>query len=264
MKKDNLSIRMKNYEFNSKYFLMKRTPIAIRIDGKNFHNFTKGMDSPFDEILIETMQQTMAYLCKNIQGCVLGYCQSDEITLILIDYKNLDTSPWFNNKIQKISSISASMATLEFNRVFAKKVSFWNHQNIYYKDNDYINDKQKELYNSYIRALAKGALFDSRCFNIPKEEVTNLIYWRQRDAIRNSIQSLGLKYFSNKQILNKNSGEIKSMLLDKYNVDWHDLPSTFKWGSCCIKTEDNNWVIDNEIPVFLGDNRKYVDKLVDI
>ena len=37
------------------------------------------------------MIRTMEELCRNIQGCVFGYTQSDEITLILLDYQTLET-----------------------------------------------------------------------------------------------------------------------------------------------------------------------------
>ena len=108
--RDDLGTRMKSYyEEVPKFRLYRRTPVAIRIDGKAFHTFTRGFKKPFDEILIKTMQQTMKYLCENIQGCVLGYTQSDEITLILQDYKTLITSAWFDYEIQKICSISAKI-----------------------------------------------------------------------------------------------------------------------------------------------------------
>ena len=118
MNKDSLGDRMKTYENVTRTYLTRRTPVVIRIDGKAFHSFTKGFKKPFDDVLVETMQQTMKYLCENIEGCVLGYTQSDEITLILCDYKKLTSQAWFNNNIQKICSISASMATLAFNRFF--------------------------------------------------------------------------------------------------------------------------------------------------
>lgn len=89
---DQLGTRMKEfYEQVPKTRLMRRTPVAIRIDGKAFHTFTKGFKKPFDEVLVEAMQETTEYLCRNIQGCVLGYTQSDEITLILVDYKKLNS-----------------------------------------------------------------------------------------------------------------------------------------------------------------------------
>ena len=73
---DELGARMKEfYEEIPKTKLMRRTPVAIRVDGKSFHTFTRGMQRPFDEILIKTMQQTMQYLCENVQGTVMGYCK---------------------------------------------------------------------------------------------------------------------------------------------------------------------------------------------
>ena len=123
---DALGARMKeNYENISKTKLLRRTPVAIRIDGKAFHTFTRGFKKPFDDILIKSMEETMLYLCKNIQGCVLGYHQSDEITLILTDYKRFNSDAWFDYEVQKLCSIAASMATLAFNRIFGKKVSLF-------------------------------------------------------------------------------------------------------------------------------------------
>ena len=117
--RDNLGVRMKEfYEQIPKTKLMRRTPVAIRIDGKAFHTFTRGFRKPFDHILIKTMQETTKYLCENIQGCVLGYTQSDEITLILVDYQKLTSSAWFDYEVQKLCSISASMATMAFNKFF--------------------------------------------------------------------------------------------------------------------------------------------------
>lgn len=119
MKKiDALGERMKRYEYVTRNYLTRRVPAIIRLDGKAFHTFTRGFQKPFDEILVKTMQQTMRYLCENIQGCVLGYTQSDEITLVLIDYQKLDSDSWFGYNIQKCASVAASMATMVFNKFF--------------------------------------------------------------------------------------------------------------------------------------------------
>lgn len=278
--RDDLGTRMKTYyESVPKFRLYKRIPVAIRIDGKAFHTFTRGFKKPFDEILIKSMQQTMLYLCENIQGCVLGYTQSDEITLILQDYKTLTTSAWFDYEIQKICSISASMATMAFNKYFSENVSEW------CKDNGlatipYLNEgKDKELlkqYGIYWSAVHKGAMFDARCFNIPKEEVTNLIYWRQLDAARNSVQMVGQTYFSHKELQNKSCSDIQDMLMEKYNINWNDFPTTQKRGSCAIKVYYQNpevdikdrddirssWFIDNEIPQFKNEDRQYIEQLI--
>lgn len=93
---DDLGDRMKKYEYVTRTYLMRRTPVIIRVDGKAFHTFTRGFARPFDEVFSRSMQVTMQYLCENIQGCVLGYTQSDEITLVLIDYKELDSQVWFD------------------------------------------------------------------------------------------------------------------------------------------------------------------------
>ena len=274
---DELGVRMKeNYENIPKTKLMRRTPVAIRIDGKAFHTFTRGFKQPFDEVLIKTMQQTTQYLCQNIQGCVLGYSQSDEITLILIDYQTLTTEAWFDYRVEKLCSISASMATMAFNKFFYENVFQYNGM----ASMDMSNKKYpyKEI---YAKAIEKGAMFDARCFNIPKEEVTNLIYWRQLDASRNSVQMVGQAYFSQKELQDKSCNDIKDMLMTK-GINWNDLPTYQKRGSCCVKNKifiesngvtadvylrdisksENKWIIDTNIPIFKGEGREYIDKLV--
>lgn len=121
MVKDALGDRMKKYEYVSRTYLTPRTPVIIRIDGKAFHTFTRGFQKPFDGVLVKTMQETMKFLCENIQGCVLGYTQSDEITLVLVDYKKINSCAWFDYNIQKCASVAASMATMAFNKFFYKK-----------------------------------------------------------------------------------------------------------------------------------------------
>ena len=286
--KDDLGIRMKTYyEQIPKTKLMRRTPVAIRIDGKAFHTFTMGFQKPFDEVLIESMQKTMKYLCENIQGCVLGYTQSDEITLIIVDYKKLNSAAWFDYEVQKITSISASMATLAFNDFFKKGITKENSAfTDEWLDNGDFNPKYKDeelnkLWITHKRASEKGAMFDARCFNIPKEEATNLIYWRQLDASRNSIQMLGQVNFSHKELQNKSCNDIQDMLIDK-GINWNDLPTHQKRGSCCVRNNivistdgiteiaqlrdssesENVWIIDKEIPIFKGEGREYIDKLI--
>ena len=207
---DDLGTRMKEfYEQVPKTRLVRRMPVAIRIDGKAFHTFTRGFRKPFDHILIKTMQETTKYLCENIQGCVLGYTQSDEITLILVDYQKLTSSAWFDYEVQKLCSISASMATMAFNKYFAENVA---NEILEYKTSMVpqcveIQQEIKEYHDTLRAAVNKGAVFDARCFNIPKEEVTNLVYWRQLDAARNSIQMVGQANFSHKELQNKNTDD---------------------------------------------------------
>lgn len=286
---DELGIRMKEYyESIPKTKLMRRCPVVIRIDGRSFHTFTRGFQKPFDEILIKSMQETMKYLCENIQGCVLGYTQSDEISLILVDYKKLNSSAFFDYEVQKVCSITASMATMKFNKIFQEHIN----RILYDTDDleDYLDNGNGILYENPIKkysnslsiALDKGAMFDSRCFNIPKEEVTNYIYWRQLDASRNSIQMVGQANFSHKELQNKTCNMIQDMLMTQKGINWNDLEVYKKRGSCCVKNKiilkygeekiiaqlrdtksnENEWIIDKEIPIFKGEGREYIERLI--
>lgn len=273
---DDLGTRMKEfYEGVPKTKLMRRVPVAIRIDGKAFHTFTRGFQKPFDSILMTSMQETMKYLCENIQGCVFGYTQSDEITLILIDYQKFTSSAWFDYEVQKVCSIAASMATMAFNKFFTKNVNYFE---MTHEHDDTIN----EYCTTLVNATEKGATFDTRCFNIPKEEVANLIYWRQLDAMRNSVQMVGQANFSHKELQNKSCNEIQDMLVAQKAINWNFYPEDCKRGAACIKlppkeevidvptaTEKplrvvvnrSSWLIDKQMPI-LKENWDYINKYI--
>ena len=279
---DNLGKRMKEfYEQVPKTRLVRRMPVAIRIDGKAFHTFTRGFQKPFDKVLMQSMQETTKYLCENVQGCVFGYTQSDEITLILVDYKELDTSAWFDYEVQKLCSISASMATMAFNKFFERNAENYiqNCATDYETDGLYgKGTPEYQLCEIYIKAIEKGAMFDARCFNIPKEEVTNLVYWRQLDAARNSIQMVGQANFSHKELQNKSCNMIQDMLHEQKGINWNDFPVDCKRGAAVIKrkigtnvaaacgiagaTYETRWVIDRNMPMLKGEDRKYLDDLI--
>ena len=269
-KKDSLGDRMKeNYENRAKTYLVRRMPVIIRLDGKAFHTFTKGLKKPYDEIFHNTMNATMKYLCENIQGCKLGYTQSDEITLLLTDYDTLDTDAWFDNNVQKICSVSASMATMVFNEVFSEQY----HNKMFEEEDPTINPYFDTLFTKLNKAM-----FDSRCFNIPVEEVTNCFIWRQQDATRNAIQMLGQCNFSHKELQGKSCNDIQDMLMTQKGINFNDMPTEFKRGVCCIKEEyypdpmpgyedcpidatsaRTRWVLDKEIPIFTQD-REYISR----
>ena len=270
---DELGKRMKTfYENVPKTQLVRRMPVAIRIDGKAFHTFTKGFKKPFDEVLGRAMRETMKYLCENIQGCVLGYTQSDEITLILIDYKKLTSSAWFDYEVQKMCSIAASMATMAFNKYFIKEIE--THQMEWRfgmtPQSVEIQERHKKYIDTLYKAAEKGAMFDARVFNIPKEEVANLIYWRQLDATRNSIQMVGQANFSHSELQNKSCNQIQDMLFQERDINWNNSPTHLKRGSCCIKeyialdekSLRSYWRIDTEIPIFKGEDREYIERFI--
>ena len=265
---DDLGNRMKTYyEAVPKHRLVRRMPVAIRIDGKAFHTFTRKKKKPFDEVLGNAMVRTMEYLAKNIQGCVFAYQQSDEITLLLIDYQKLNSSAWFDYEVQKMCSIAASMATMAFNRFFVEEVE-------HYCSNEYINcagfNDVNRVYSleelktvdpalyAYHTGIVKGAVFDARVFSIPKEEATNLVYWRQLDATRNSIQMVGQAKFSHNELQGKSCNMIQDMLLTQRDINWNDYPTRWKRGVAWKRSTG----VDYDMPILKGEDRKYVDEVI--
>lgn len=257
-----LAKRMKDYEFVTRDYLMKRVPVIVRLDGVAFHTFTKGMKRPFDdEVLLEAMRLTMLELCKWASGCVFGYTQSDEITLVLTDYKTLNTEPFYGYSVQKLVSLFASKATLWFNKYFSQLVD------TVYGDKD---TKEAETYRSKVMS----ASFDCRVFNVPKEEVQNNLYWRQLDASRNSVAQVAHCYFSKTELYKKTNSDMQDMLMLQKGVNWNDFPARLKRGSCCVKKPVRKtrvvkntgeeiefiryeWNIDLEPPIF-SKNWKYI------
>lgn len=248
-----LSDRMKDYESVSDIKLTKRTPVIVRIDGKAFHTFTRGLDKPFDEILSQVMQYVCENLILSVQGCKLAYTQSDEISLLLTDWDKLTTDSYFDYRLQKVCSVIASAATMYFNKFVTQKVLAWS---------GYANSDEPEnldLFNKWQKKMGI-AMFDARAFNIPKEDVCNYFLWRQQDASRNSIQSLGQSKFSQKQLIKKSTSDIQDMLMETYNINWNDLDTKWKRGFCVYR-KDNKVLCDTEIPLFNKD-RDFIDNFL--
>lgn len=248
--KDNLGDRMKEYEVTTRFLLPRRSYVIIRIDGKAFHTYTKGFKKPFDDDLMEDMDETAKYLCKNVMGVKLAFVQSDEISLILTDFGTISTEPWFKNNIQKMCSISASMATAKFNQLRLKR-----------KINSVIP------FTEEILMKFKMAEFDSRVFQIPqRHEVMNYILWRQQDTTRNSIQAVAQSLYPHKQLENKNTSMLQEMIFQK-GINWNDYDAKYKRGRVIIKNE----VVKNNVirkvwemvepPIFTQD-REFLNNLI--
>lgn len=236
---DNLGDRMKSfYEDAYRISLPMRMPVVIRVDGKAFHSYTKGCKRPFDEALSAAMNSVAIELCKEIQGAKLAFLQSDEISVLINNYTSLNSEAWFMNNLQKIVSVSAGIAsavmTEESVNIFGK---------------------------------IKRAIFDSRAFVLPKEEVCNYFVFRQQDATRNSVQMVARSLYSHKELHKKNNSELQDLIMDK-GINWNDIPTSQKRGRCIVKetylkdsVERSRWIVDNEIPIF-SQNRDYIGKEV--
>ena len=253
--KDSLGNRMKTYESVYKQRLVPKMPIVLRIDGKAFHTFTRGMKKPFDDLLIDTMQKTMVRLCEDLQGAKFGYTQSDEITLISTLDDMVKSQAPYDGSVQKLLSIYASKATKYFNMEF--------YENVYKLQHDENAFKEVVDVDVYIKKLF-DAEFDCRVMNIPEHDLINNLIWRQQDATRNSISSLAQANFSHNALQSKSSSDMMDMLMLEKNINWNDLETRKKRGSCCYKIEAMGrhvWKIDNEMPIITTDRNFIQTKL---
>ena len=197
--------RFKRYEAATQLLLPRRTYTIIRLDGKAFHTFTRVMDKPFDETFAWVMDKVSNKLAAEIQGTVFGYTQSDEISLLLQDFATIDTGAWFDGNVQKMTSISAAMASVHL--------------------------------NDFKLSAARGgpAYFDSRVFTISDPvEVANYFIWRQRDSVRNSILATAQAHFGPKRIHGVNTNDLVHMLDDE-GVHWYEMPGRFTHGALTRK-----------------------------
>ena len=263
---ESIMSRMKKYEQPTKAVLTPRMPVIARIDGRAFHSYAKQCKKPFDNNLINAMNQCAIALCKDIQGAQVAYVQSDEISVLIHSYKRFNSQAWFANEVQKMVSISAAIAasvmTAESPKLFSQ---------------------------------IKLAQFDSRVFTIPEDDVTNYFVARQQDWSRNSVQMLARSYYSHKQCDNKNNSQLQEMI-HLHGDNWNDLPTHLKRGRCIVKEQQetpcsvckgigidyphssddetclvcrgvgkvirSQWIIDNETPIFSQD-RDYIEKYLE-
>ena len=269
-----LGERMKSYEHVWRQKLIRRMPIIIRVDGKAFHTFTKGLKKPFDDIFMDAMQATAEYLLKEVQGCKFAYVQSDEISLLLTDYDTYDTEAWFDNNIQKIVSITAAKASVFFNQRFDLNYVDYN-----------VKSKQEGTYDSnyswkLVEASSTLPVFDARAFNLDKDEVCNYFIWRQEDCIKNSISMIARTVFSEKKLHGKSTMERKNMLFDA-GIDISKEYATFYrrgtglyYDTISVPYDSeadnldsikdvmsNNVIMDKDIPIFKED-RYFIEKYV--
>lgn len=228
-----IGARMKeNYE--NPYFLKlpMRIPIIIRVDGKAFHSFTRGMGKPFDPHFELAMERAARRLCEEIMGAQIAYVQSDEISILVHNYKRLVSQGWLGNELQKIVSISAGIASSFMSLTYGRT-----------------------------------AVFDSRVFVIPEAEVCNYFIWRQQDATRNSILGVAQSLYSHKELQGRKGDELQEMIFQK-GYNWNDWPVHQKRGRCVRRVVDpdyenrSEWSVDRNIPIFTQD-RAYIEQFLE-
>lgn len=224
-----LSDRMKGYENVTNYSLYDRMPIVLRIDGRAFHTLTKGMEQPYDKMFITIMDRVMEEVFDELSDAVLGYVQSDEISIVLCPYSNYETEPIFSGRIQKICSVASSIATQSFIKTMMSYT--FTH-----------NPKTKEWVEKYIN---KNITFDCRCFNLQKDEVLNYFIWRQQDCKRNSILSAAQKFLGKKNCVGFKTPELIDKMSNELNIDyWTTIPNFVHYGRSCYRVTGYGTKID--------------------
>ncbi len=221
MDKTSLGDRMKDrYENIYRHRVITRMPIIIRVDGKAFHTLTRGADKPFDNRVANSMDVAAQTLMKEIQGARIAYVQSDEISVLIIGYNTYASEAFFNGNIQKMVSVAASIAGVEFSLAYGKK-----------------------------------GYFDGRVFNVPESEVCNAFLFRQQDATRNAIQMVGQAHFSHKQLHCKSCDDIQEMLFQEKGVNFNDVEPYWKRGRVVLK----DGTINRDIPIF-SQSRPFIEQ----
>lgn len=235
---DSLGDRMKGYEIAARTALPRRMPVIMRVDGKAFHTYTRGLARPFDVRFTDAMDNVAIALCAEIQGAQMAYVQSDEISILIHGYKRFASASWFDNEVQKMTSVAGSIAGATMTA--ASVVVFGD---------------------------MRLAYFDARVAIYPEAEVCNYFVWRQQDAVRNSIQMSAQALYSQRQLHGKPCSELQDMIHAK-GQNWNDLPTRQKRGRCVVRevyavgdATRSRWTVDNEIPTFTAD-REYIDRLL--
>jgi tRNA(His) guanylyltransferase len=257
-KADTLGDRMKKYENITRFSLPPRTYTILRVDGRAFHTWTRGLNRPYDTQLIDCINEAAIVLCEQISGSLFAFAQSDEISVLAVDFKDIKSQSWFDGNIQKWVSVGASIATAAFN----ERVSYYN------------SDRNTTTLGSKKRPTAT---FDARVYTIPDfVEVENYFVWRQQDAERNSVTMLAQNYASHKQLHGKNRAA-QHEIIHKAGDNWAKHPTRFKHGAMIrkkcgalelstgqrVRLESSNWFVDDETPIFTR-KRDYLRELIPV
>jgi tRNA(His) guanylyltransferase len=256
-RKDALGDRMKRYEEATRFILPRRTYTILRVDGRAFHSWTRGLLKPYDTEFIRLIDDAAIALCEQVPGAQFAYVQSDEISLLAVDFLSVDTQSWFDGNVQKWASIGAGIATMAFNLSLVAL-------------------KNLNRGEGFINKKLPNAVFDARVFTIPDPiEVENYFVWRQQDAERNSVMMLARAYASHKQLAGKKRAD-QHEIIHKAGDNWAKHPVRFKHGGVVRKNDVeihdysdvdrprySNWFVDEKTPVFTKE-RAYLRSLVPI
>lgn len=253
---DSLGDRMKGYEAASRTVLPARMPVIVRVDGRAFHTYASGAEKPFDRGMMKAMNEVALTLCREMSNAVFAYVQSDEISVLMVDYKEENTQAWFGGVIAKMVSVAASLAAVRMTLASTA----WH----------------PKCLDSMMAYGPQPCTFDARAFVLPKEDVCNYFIWRQQDWVRNSLQMLSRSLYSHKELDGKNQSDMHEMCFQK-GVNWAALDTDLRRGRGIVRRPKKflipagpkagemidrmEWTVDTELPQFTAD-RQYIEGLL--
>lgn len=237
-----LKDRISSYQEAAAHKLLGKLPIIMVVNGRSFSKLTSLLDKPFSNLIAECMCSTLLRLTQEVDGAIFGYSFNDEMVIIARNDQNLDTAPWYDNDIQKISSIVSSISTLHFN--------------------NYANSLDLNLMGEPV--------FTTNVFAVPNiMEAINVMVSKQQQAFQSAIHFACLyellkKYDKNdiKEMLSGTGQDEKIQLLQQEcGVDFNEYPLAFRRGVACYRAPKllhfdnteiikNKWTLNTEIPIF--------------
>lgn len=225
---DSLGDRIKRYETTSRYYLTPRSCVILRADGRAFYTFTRGLQRPFDQRVVDAMLYAAYMAAADMGGFQIGYVQSDEASFLIHDYRRHETQPWFGNELQKLVSVTAALMTAYFNRGFLPP-------------EDWADRPEPNTLIRYQRASLRGlATFDCRAFVVPRDDVANYFLWRARDWQRNSVEMYARSHFSHNELHKKRQPDMHEML-HGLGKNWAtDLSDQLRNGTFFGRSTDDN------------------------
>ena len=256
-----LKAEWESYKQPSKLKLEKKVPVFMKLGMVAPKTFSKGFRKPVDPVLEDTMNNVMKEMCMKIQGCVFAYAAKNELEFVVTDYHKLNSDAWLDYDLANMQSQLASLATCLFIKYFEEaKEKFYD---------EYEGEDKQKLYAVYNRALDESyPLFKARCFNVPESRVVDMIYYRQRENLRNVVQNYAKHYMSKGDVVGHTIAEIKDSLREKVGINFDkDIPTAYKHGVACHKGENpfttkTKWGLDMEMPMLSWHDADYLLKIM--
>lgn len=246
---DAMGDRMKAYERReTERRAMRGVPLVVRVDGRSFSRFTRGLARPYDQDMADLMVEVARYLVEQTQAKV-ALTQSDEISLILEPFDHVGIGEVRRALAQVASLLDAGDAaagkakSLELLDRTARGAS------LVRDDTDFLFGGRFQKLCSVIAGLATARfvkdavrlwpdrcarqlpVFDARVFEVPnRDEAVAALVWRELDATKNAVSMAARAHFPHSRLHGKSSSQMQEMLFQEHGVNFNDYPARFKRG----------------------------------